>query len=217
MYLNIAKKTIATVAILAGTMATSYAATYDAAEPTNNDGAYAHILGGASIPTASGLKTGYNAGVALGYKKGSWRYEAELLHSQSKLKFDLREITEEIKEKELADQLLDSLDLSGKIKVTSALANIYHDFENLDLGPVTPYVGLGIGVAHINGKVKVEVAAFNESASESVSGNEFAYQGIAGLRYDFNDKFAFTTDYRFVGTEGLRSHTINAGIVARFS
>ncbi|MGO1076025.1 OmpA family protein [Inquilinus sp. CA228] len=76
------------------------------------------------------------------------------------------------------------------------MANGYYDF---DFGsPFVPYIGAGIGLALVN-------ADFNPSGP----GNYFssteaalAYQGIAGVAYNFAPNMAATVEYRYLGTQG---------------
>ncbi|AWK89084.1 OmpA family protein [Azospirillum thermophilum] len=103
--------------------------------------------------------------------------------------------------------------LSGKTSSIAFMGNALYDFNTGT--PVTPYIGLGAGIAqvrqHLNG----------------VSDKDwvFAYQGIVGAAYSMTDNLALTIDYRYFATldpdfdlgpvtsKGeYRNHTIMAGL-----
>jgi outer membrane protein OmpA-like peptidoglycan-associated protein len=76
------------------------------------------------------------------------------------------------------------------------MANGYYDF---DFGsPFVPYIGGGVGVALVD-------ADFGSSGGsryfESTKA-KFAYQGIAGVAYNFAPNMAATLEYRYLGTQG---------------
>jgi outer membrane protein OmpA-like peptidoglycan-associated protein len=76
------------------------------------------------------------------------------------------------------------------------MANGYYDF---DFGsPFVPYVGAGVGLALID-------ADFNPSGGGRFFDSTkaaFAYQGIAGVAYNFMPNMAATLEYRYFGTQG---------------
>ena len=59
----------------------------------------------------------------------------------------------------------------------------------------TPYVGAGVGLGIVEGKLSGGGATLYNSTD-----TQFAYQGIAGVSYAINQNLALTTDYRYLGT-----------------
>lgn len=83
--------------------------------------------------------------------------------------------------------------LSGDVKAYSAMINGLYDLPvNF---PVRPYLGAGIGIAHIDvDKVARDSGFINDSDTQ------FAYQGIAGLGWDVDPKWRVNLDYRYFST-----------------
>ena len=84
-----------------------------------------------------------------------------------------------------------------ELSVYSAMVNVYYD---IDTGTkFTPYVGGGIGYAHLKNKTKVAgVSDFGDiSSSSSESENNFAWNLGAGVAYALNDKISIDAGYRY--------------------
>ena len=84
-----------------------------------------------------------------------------------------------------------------ELSVYSAMLNVYYD---IDTGTkFTPYVGGGIGMAHLKNKTKVTgstpAGALNLGSSESE--NNFAWNIGAGVSYALNDKVSIDAGYRY--------------------
>lgn len=84
-----------------------------------------------------------------------------------------------------------------ELSVYSAMLNVYYD---IDTGTkFTPYVGAGIGYAHLKNKTKVTgstpAGALNLGSSESE--NNFAWNVGAGVSYALNDKVSLDAGYRY--------------------
>lgn len=84
-----------------------------------------------------------------------------------------------------------------ELSVSSAMLNVYYD---IDTGTkFTPYVGGGIGMAHLKNKTKVTGStpsgALNLGSSESE--NNFAWNIGAGVSYALNDKVSIDVGYRY--------------------
>jgi opacity protein-like surface antigen len=90
-----------------------------------------------------------------------------------------------------------SLDLSvdGEADVISGMANLY--FEPDLGGQVRPYVGAGIGAAHISAEAEVEGVKVLDDRD-----TVFAYQFMAGGIWEFsnNPKVGVTLGYTYFGT-----------------
>lgn len=104
----------------------------------------------------------------------------------------------------------------GDMQSTAFMANGYYDLPVG--GPVKPYIGGGIGVAHVN--VKDYSTAGTTVADED--DNVFAYQAMAGMEYAVNNKVDLYTEYKYFATEDVdfgggaegdyRNHAIMAGL-----
>ena len=84
-----------------------------------------------------------------------------------------------------------------ELSVYSAMLNAYYD---IDTGTeFTPYVGGGIGMAHLKNKTKATGStpegALNSGSSESE--NNFAWNIGAGVSYALNDKVSLDAGYRY--------------------
>ncbi|MFZ4762632.1 MAG: outer membrane protein [Alphaproteobacteria bacterium] len=85
---------------------------------------------------------------------------------------------------------------TGRVSNLYAMANIIHDFHTGS--KFTPYLGAGLGIA------RVDASGFGVSAIPAVlsdKDNALAYQAIAGVSYQLNNKTALTLDYRYFATE----------------
>jgi outer membrane protein OmpA-like peptidoglycan-associated protein len=80
---------------------------------------------------------------------------------------------------------------SGDVDVLNWMFNALYDLDYWNL-PVKPYVGAGIGIAHVDfdGVTPVAGSTINDSDIG------FAFQGIAGLSLDLTENLAATLDYR---------------------
>ncbi len=86
-------------------------------------------------------------------------------------------------------------DKTGDIKVWSLMGNLMHDFDVHEKW--TPYLGAGIGVAWADTD---KVFPAGAGANWSDVSNNVAYQGIAGVAYEFAEDVNVTLDYRFFGS-----------------
>ena len=91
--------------------------------------------------------------------------------------------------------------LNGSIDTNSFMANGIYDFS---LGwPVTPHIGMGIGLAEVSGSVSTPNFGTFSKSSDTL----FAYQAIAGIRYMFMPSLAFDLDYRYRGSSDATRRT----------
>lgn len=112
----------------------------------------------------------------------------------------------------------------GETRADTAFVNVIYDFDNSS--KFTPYIGGGVGVAHVSHGLVKSVAG--DTVHDDYSA--FAGQAIAGVSYRMNSKWDVFTDYRYIGTSkhststaggiGVEStysqQSINLGIKRRF-
>ncbi|MCH8092341.1 MAG: outer membrane beta-barrel protein [Proteobacteria bacterium] len=84
---------------------------------------------------------------------------------------------------------------SGDVSAWSLMGNAIYDIKTG--GRLTPYIGVGAGVAGIDWNDITPVGGGSVDDNATV----FAYQGIAGAAYRINDNLQLTLDYRYFATE----------------
>lgn len=82
------------------------------------------------------------------------------------------------------------VNVNGDVSSTSLLANLYYDFETG--GPVTPYVGGGLGVSFVD----VD-AVYGPGVRLDSSDEVFTLQLVAGASYDLSERTALFSEVRF--------------------
>lgn len=199
---------------------TALLATSIASAATPIDGLYASLFGGyANLPnninkTHDGLlrshakyQSGYNVGGSFGYKSTPLRYEGELTYIQAKLK-------------QFKVNGYHQLGVTGLNETGLAMANVYYDFPAM-IPTIEPFLGVGIGYAYVDTFFR-STGPFNATHYKSAD-SAFAYQGIAGLTYNFAEAWALTASYRYVATDKIhdfgkifQANLANAGVVYRF-
>ncbi len=118
-----------------------------------------------------------------------------------------------------------ALGASGDYGVLNTMVNVYYDMPINWV--VTPYVGVGVGYAHIwaDGLRTASSSTTTVNAADSDSG-EFAYQAIGGVSYDICPRWQASVDYRYLAAldadfGNMRSeysaHNIMAGLKYYFS
>jgi opacity protein-like surface antigen len=143
------------------------------------------FLPSSALSVEAEFDTGFNAGVAAGYDFGAARLEAEFAYRQN----DFDKFTGQF----LGESFEDSAD--GDVSAASLLFNAYWDLPTG--GPVTPYIGGGVGFANVS---------FNEVEDLGVEiidddDNVLAYQAAAGIAFDINPDLALDLGYRYFATE----------------
>jgi OOP family OmpA-OmpF porin len=123
---------------------------------------------------------GFNAGVRGGYEWGPLRIEEEYTYRQNG-----------------ARDLVGTgftIGVGGNRHTNSIMTNVLYDFT---LGyPITPHVGFGVGAADVFDGLKFPgIGQLFDNSSW-----QFAYQGIAGLRYNLNPSLTLDIDYRYFAT-----------------
>lgn len=91
---------------------------------------------------------------------------------------------------------------SGDVDVLNWMFNALYDLDYWNL-PVKPYVGGGIGIAHVDfdGVTPVAGSTINDSDIG------FAFQGIAGVSLDLTENLAATLDYRHLRVPSVSFRT----------
>jgi len=86
---------------------------------------------------------------------------------------------------------------TGDVDAWNLMVNGLYDFDTG--GPLTPYVGLGLGVA------RVSVNGISPVGGTRVDDSDhgLAYQGIVGAAYDLTQDWMFTADYRYLAVPDL--------------
>ena len=118
--------------------------------------------------------------------------------------------------------------LNGDVDTWSLMVNVR---QVIDIGPVRPYVGGGLGFARHDGTAALAVRlpppfppAVLEGA-ESGDDTVFAYQFMAGIEVDMAESATLFGGYRYMGTADLEiesltasfdTHAIEAGVRIRF-
>ena len=154
-----------------------------------------------------GYQNGFDVGGAMGYKSNPMRYEVEL----SYLKANIAHFY-------LNDQLQKKP--SGYNQAVFGMLNVLYDVPMMN-PLLDPFLGLGMGYGWIQSRFSSQgpsdLITFNAEDST------FAYQGMAGLSYNFAENYAINLWYRYVGTTRLsnfgqifQAHTANAGVSYRF-
>lgn len=184
------------------------------------DGWYTSFMGGFSyfpenvnIISSGGLRNnsayiqGYNVGGRIGYQSNPIRYEGEYtyLHGNTDY-FSVNNVLQ--------------TDVTGYTSGNLFMANIYFDTPEI-LPSVKPYFGAGIGYANI--QTILNSAGPNGVTIFKATDNEFAYQGQAGLTFNFADYYSANLGYRYVATDTAnnfgriyQAHLVDAGVIYHF-
>lgn len=159
---------------------------------------------------------GFNVGGSLGYNFGMARLEAEVAYRQSE-----------------ADSIRSDgnrFAAEGDFSALSFLVNGYLDMETG--GPVTPYLGAGLGFANVSAnEVKVIGPPFGTADFVDDDDTVFAYQVGAGVAFALNEAMALDLAYRyfaasapeFIDQQGFggfetdfRTHNLSLGLRINF-
>lgn len=117
------------------------------------------------------------------------------------------------------DKLRNNPPGSGDVDIFSAMANVIYDIPTGTM--ITPYVGLGVGVAVVDGDFKSGSATLASDTDATL-----AAQGIAGVTFSVTPQLGIFADYRYFVTEGptfktpggnkvsvdINSHTLLIGL-----
>lgn len=184
------------------------------------DGLYASVLGGYTY-TPSNInasysntvlnsiryQNGYDVGGNIGYKGNPMRYEGEITYLKANVaRFYLSDILQ--------------TEPTGYDNGVIGMLNVYYDVPKMN-PTLQPFLGAGLGYGWIQAKLRAEgpttITAFNAENSS------FAYQGMAGVTYNFSENYALNLWYRYLGTTHLsqfgeifQAQTVNASATYRF-
>lgn len=150
---------------------------------------------------------GYNAGGRVGFQSNPLRYEAEYTYIHADARY-------------FKINFIGQTGISGYSSANLGMANIYYDTPEM-LPGIAPYLGLGLGYAYIQqrlnslGPLGFTFISMNDSS--------FAYQGTAGLNYNFSENYTANLAYRYVSTTSsdnlgtrYQAHIASAGVVYHF-
>ncbi len=157
--------------------------------------------------TDASYDSGYDAGGNIGFKSNPMRYEGELTYIHADLNsFKVNNFTQ--------------TGVSGYNYDILAMANVYYDFPNL-LNTLQPFLGVGIGYAWVYSQL--DSTGPLTTTYFSGSNSAFAYQGLAGITYNFAENWALNLGYRYVATVKVnnlgamfQAQMGNLGVVYRF-
>jgi len=155
---------------------------------------------------STSFDAGLGAGGVIGYDFGMVRVDAEIAYRHN----------------EISDFF--GVDADGSATALSYMINGYFDISTG--GPVTPYIGGGIGFATVSWN-DVEIPAFFFTLPVADDDDSvLAYQFSAGIGYEINPRTTVTFGYRFFATEDpemvdafgdpftteYQSHEFNVGV-----
>jgi outer membrane protein OmpA-like peptidoglycan-associated protein len=132
-------------------------------------------------------KTGYAAAAEVGYNWGNnirTEFEGEFSETNVRRYF--------------------GFGASGRTDTWAGFVNAFYDFDltQFDIAlPIVPYVGVGVGALDW-GQSRTRVQGISSANIPAVSGEgvAFAYQGIVGAAYNFDDNWAATADFRYINS-----------------
>lgn len=150
---------------------------------------------------------GYNVGGRVGFQSTPLRYELEYTFLNVGAKeFDVNETPQD--------------GVSGFSSANLFMANVYYDFRDV-LPAVSPFLGAGIGYAYL----QTSLNSTGPAGSTYFSANDsaFAYQGTAGLTFNFSENYAVNVAYRYTATaqadgigSAFQANMVSAGGIYHF-
>ena len=159
---------------------------------------------------------GFNIAGAIGYDYGNIRAEGEIAYRSN-----------DVDESSLPGVVTNA---DGEISALSFMVNAYYDFHTPNFSLV-PYLGGGIGVAHVNTDFSVSGVPFSPFVDDSAT--VFAYQFMAGFGVKVSPTITLTGGYRYFATtepefndstgipptnfdSEYRNHEVNFGVRVMF-
>ena len=168
-----------------------------ASAATAVDGWYSSLFGGYTYLTDNistyhngvylndlGYNGGYNVGGRVGYQSHPLRYELEYTY--------LRADTSHF-----AVNYRRPFEVTGATDANLFMVNAYYDFPQM-LPAISPFLGVGIGYSFL----EAALSTTGQRGATYLSTHEgaFAYQGTAGLTYNFGESYAVNIAYRYIST-----------------
>jgi opacity protein-like surface antigen len=160
----------------------------------------------ASFSETTSFNSGFNAGIRGGYEWGPWRFEEEWSYRYNGLSNFSGSITGPFGVRTESFSGNHAI-FSGTTHSNSLMTNAIYDFT---FGwPVTPHIGAGVGasdvffgVSRADGVSLRGLGPFRTTGFGSLNGSQwnFAYQAIAGVRYDVNPLISLDGDFRYLAT-----------------
>ncbi|MCH9757459.1 MAG: outer membrane beta-barrel protein [Gammaproteobacteria bacterium] len=148
----------------------------------------------------------YNVGGSFGYTSNPMRYEGQVTYINAML--------DQVFENGSRDPRV-----AGYNNAIFGLANVYYDFPMV-IPTISPFLGAGLGYGWIN--VKVDNSRLNITDFK-IADSAFAYQGTAGITYNFAENYALNVVYRYIGTDTVfdlgkrfQAHIANVGVIYRY-
>lgn len=196
-----------------------FLSSFSAYSATAIDGLYSTAFGGLSLVSPnidvtyknlylnqSNYNSGFDAGGALGYKSSIWRYEVEVTY------FDA--VINQIAVDRIVDKNPQGFN-DGVLGFLNILLDIPVSASNL----IQPFIGAGIGYAWIQNSV----TPTNNTAQFFTNNYALAYQGTAGLIFNFAENYSLSASYHFMSTthintlgSNFQTSLINGGITYRY-
>jgi outer membrane protein OmpA-like peptidoglycan-associated protein len=151
--------------------------------------------------------SGFNAGLRAGYEWGPWRFEGEYSYRNNNVSNFSGTICciAGIGRNFAGNNGV----FGGSTHSNSIMANAIYDFT---FGwPITPHIGVGVGATDVNFGVSLNpgvvlpAGPLRTTGFGSLNGHQwnFAYQAIAGIRYEVNPLISLDFDYRYLATPGF--------------
>ncbi|MFI4976296.1 MAG: outer membrane protein [Caulobacterales bacterium] len=100
--------------------------------------------------------------------------------------------------------------VSGSITSVALMANLLYDINGLRVGRLTPYVGGGVGAAHVT----ADGLRANNAVLLTGASDRFAYQGIVGVSGDVTRSWSVDLDYRYFATADPKFKTASGDSVS---
>jgi len=164
------------------------------------------------------FQTGYGISAAEGYD-----------FKDFSLEFELAYIYNSVDKVQINGQ--NAAGSTGYMGLFAGLLNGIYRFNNSS--NFVPYLGIGVGGGQVQNQWSAEDTYVNGKIKAHGNGGVFAYQGIAGLGYKFNQQWMINLDYRYLGTSNAtykmssptvtdsvnnayKSNTINLGFIYHF-
>jgi len=142
-------------------------------------------------PVRSDLDGGYGVGAAIGLETALMRYltPSEQFGARVEVEYAYRE--NEVETHRIGGARL--LPSTGDVNAHTVMTNVLFDFNKQS--PLTFYAGGGIGVGFVNAE-RFSGAGVNVFDDDDTT---FAWQGIAGAEYKFDQRWSLFGEYRYVG------------------